>query len=414
MDRKAPGTLDDAERVVEHVAQVVVQLGIGSGCLGAAEQRLEHPDERLRRALEVDDLAGEREDTPGDAFVAVEELLLDLVDVVLEAQDDWRVAVDDLVEDRVQHRFGSHREELGGGCLEPAPHGGEVGRLRMPEGHDEVGAHEDVELADLDLFGRLEVARRPQHDEQGVVVAFELCPLVARERIFHRERVQSEFGCHGAHFFGSRAVPPAPGHPAKILHDLVGLRPAGRFFSASSADVHGVVDQAMVFTSIARVEAMPEGAGASRSGGARTHARTAPPPRSRTISASRCRPPEASRWRGDYDSTSRSPAFLGVVGGRMGLVNHRSVAAESQLSASDRARTGRRTCEMQLSGHVGTPLARRAHNAMCVEHLRSGVPPSSRSLRRIRRAFSGGFVPQSSAASLREMLPFASTWFRII
>jgi hypothetical protein len=45
-------------------------------------------------------------------------------------------------------------------------------------GDDEVGAGEYMELAELDAFIGLDVARRSQNREQDVVVAFELRSLV--------------------------------------------------------------------------------------------------------------------------------------------------------------------------------------------------------------------------------------------
>jgi hypothetical protein len=57
-------------------------------------------------ALELDHLAGQLVDPPGYRGVALEQLILDLVDVVLQARDDGGVLIDDLVQDRVEHRLG--------------------------------------------------------------------------------------------------------------------------------------------------------------------------------------------------------------------------------------------------------------------------------------------------------------------
>ena len=66
-----------------------------------------------------------RRETSG---AAVEDVVLDLVDVVLEAGDDGRVVVDDAVHDRVQDRDGAAAQQVGA-RLEAAAH---RGRGRAP------------------------------------------------------------------------------------------------------------------------------------------------------------------------------------------------------------------------------------------------------------------------------------------
>ena len=68
----------------------------------------------------------------------------------------------------------------------------EIGRLAVSHGEDEVGADEDVHLAELDLLGVVEVARRAQDDEQRVAVALELRTLVGDDRVLDGELVQLE------------------------------------------------------------------------------------------------------------------------------------------------------------------------------------------------------------------------------
>ena len=75
----------------------------------------------------------------------------------------------------------------------------------MADGDEEVLADEDVQLAEVDLFRGVEVARRPQHDEESVAVALQLRTLVCFEGVLDRELVQvelvgqrTEFGCRGA------------------------------------------------------------------------------------------------------------------------------------------------------------------------------------------------------------------------
>ena len=76
-------------------------------------QLVEDRDERLGRALEADHLARELVDAPRDVRAAVEDVVLDLVDVVLDAGDDRRVVVDDAVHDRVQDRDRAAAQEVG-------------------------------------------------------------------------------------------------------------------------------------------------------------------------------------------------------------------------------------------------------------------------------------------------------------
>jgi len=70
--------------------------------------------------LELDDLPGQFVDPPGHRGVAVEQLVLDLVDVVLQTGDHRGVLVHHLVQDRVQHRLRTQRQQLRV-AFQPAP-----------------------------------------------------------------------------------------------------------------------------------------------------------------------------------------------------------------------------------------------------------------------------------------------------
>ena len=122
-----------------------------------AASAVDHAEQRPGGALELDDLAGQLVDAPGDARVAAEHLGLDLVDVVLQPGDDRGVAVDDRVEDRVQHRLGPAARAAPGRPPCRLAHGGQVGRLAVPDGDHEVGADEHVQLAE----------RRPPRRRRG-------------------------------------------------------------------------------------------------------------------------------------------------------------------------------------------------------------------------------------------------------
>ncbi len=52
----------------------------------------------------------------------------------------------------------------------PAAHRREA-RRAVPDGDHEVGAHEDVQFAEIDLLGRVQIAGRAQDDEECVAVA---------------------------------------------------------------------------------------------------------------------------------------------------------------------------------------------------------------------------------------------------
>ena len=127
-----------------------------------------------------------RRETPGDAGVAAEDLGLDLVDVGGQARDHRRVPVDDGVEDRVQHRLAAllQQRRL---ALQPPAHPREVRGLAVPHGDGEVPAEEQVQLAELHLLGRVEVARGLEDDEQRAAVALELRPLVGLDRVLDRQ-----------------------------------------------------------------------------------------------------------------------------------------------------------------------------------------------------------------------------------
>jgi hypothetical protein len=96
--------LDDADDVIVDVVQAALQLQVDLVLLEACFQAGDHVQQRADRALYPDHLTGQLVDPPGHRRVAREQLVLDLVDVVLQARYDRRVLVDDLVWDRVEYR----------------------------------------------------------------------------------------------------------------------------------------------------------------------------------------------------------------------------------------------------------------------------------------------------------------------
>ena len=162
-----------------------------------AASAVEHGQQRPGGPLELDHLAGQLVDASRDLRVAAEDLGLDLVDVVLQAGDHRRVAVDDAVEDRVEHRLGPAPSSSGSSSIRlrtAARSGAWLCRTVMHE----VRADEDVDLAELDLLDVVEVAGGAQHDEQGVAVALQLRPLVGDDGVLDRQLVQPELLGDGA------------------------------------------------------------------------------------------------------------------------------------------------------------------------------------------------------------------------
>ncbi|GAB4008748.1 hypothetical protein GCM10029992_65920 [Glycomyces albus] len=94
--------------------------------------------------------------------------------------------------------------------------------LGAADGDDEVRAREQVQLADLDLLGRVEVAGRAQDAEQGLAVAFELGALVAGQGVLDRERVEVERCCHGLDGGVVGPVEADPPHAAAGADQFVG------------------------------------------------------------------------------------------------------------------------------------------------------------------------------------------------
>ncbi len=85
------------------------------------------------------------------------------------------------------------REQLGI-LLHPSTHRSEVRGAAVADSEHEPASHEHVDLAELDLFLRVEVGCRAEHDEQCVAIALELRPLVRHDGVFDRELMESKFG----------------------------------------------------------------------------------------------------------------------------------------------------------------------------------------------------------------------------
>jgi hypothetical protein len=185
---EAVDLLLDPERVVLDVAQVAALLLVD---VRVADQVREHARQGLRRPLEQDHLPRELVDAPRHALVPAEDLVLDLVDVVLEPRDDRGVVVDHPVHDRVEHRDRAAPQQVGP-RLERLPDARQVGGPVVAHRDDEVGPREDVQLAELDGLGLVDVAGGAQHAEQGLAVPLQLRPLVRVDGVLDRQLVKPE------------------------------------------------------------------------------------------------------------------------------------------------------------------------------------------------------------------------------
>ena len=193
------------------------------------------------RALELDHLSGQLIDATGDGWAAAEDLILDLVDVVLEAGDDRLIAVDDVVDDRVRDRHRAPPEQVRA-RLEPPPHRPQLRRIAVAHGDDELRADEDRDLAEHDRLRLVHVAGRPQDDEERVPVALELRALMRLDGVLDRELVQVELARHRRELLLARLVEAQPGDCVAglaggvQLGEVVGLR------RTTAVAVDGAVD----------------------------------------------------------------------------------------------------------------------------------------------------------------------------
>jgi hypothetical protein len=124
--------------------------------------------------------------------LAGEDRPLHLLDVALVALHDGRVVVDDLVQDRPQHRRGPDLEQLRM-LLQTQPRPVELARDALPHGDHERRPDEDADLAELDLLARVVVPRGPEdHEGHVLLVVLDLRPEVVDLRVLDGQLVQAE------------------------------------------------------------------------------------------------------------------------------------------------------------------------------------------------------------------------------
>jgi len=129
---------------------------------------------------------------------AAEQLLLGRLEPRLELVEHREVAVDDVVDQRIQHKPGAATQELGL-ALGARADRRESDLGAMADGEDVIDADEDVDFADPDVVGavvELDQFGGVQHRKQRIAVFLDLRPLMSLARILDRELVQAELLRH--------------------------------------------------------------------------------------------------------------------------------------------------------------------------------------------------------------------------
>ena len=143
------------------------------------------------------------------AFVG-EHLLLDFLDVVVDALDDRLVVVHDLVDDRVAGRRRCRSRAAPARSSRPLRALVQRARLAVADRDHERAADEDVDLAGLDDLVGVDVAGRLEDHEQRVVVDLELRALVRLDRVLDRQLVKAELPAHRVELLGLGLEQPEP------------------------------------------------------------------------------------------------------------------------------------------------------------------------------------------------------------
>src|SRR3954453_17712546 len=199
----------DPHEVVVHVAEVVAHLRrdqVEVAAREAVDGRREGPD----RTLHLEHLALEAVDALRRVRGVVgEDLLLDLLDVDLEALHRRLVVVDDAVDDRVEHRAGPAAQEVGP-PLDRLADRVQIARVAVANGDDERRVDEEHDLAAADHLLAVDVAHGLQHDEQRLAVDLELRALVRLDRVLDGELVEVELARDGVELLRGRLVRAEP------------------------------------------------------------------------------------------------------------------------------------------------------------------------------------------------------------
>src|SRR5574337_2102062 len=186
---QAPDPRLDAPHMVEHVVKVGAHVLIerGQRKMGELVAHLVH---RPQHALEPDEFSAQRKEPADLAAVEkrVERPALGLQHVLLDRVDDRQVAVDDEVEDGVQHVIDAVFQERGR-SFEVMAKVRMGARRSVPDADDKSFADEDRGLAVGDLV--VDEMSGPRNDKKLVPVHVDLGELMGGERVLDRERMEA-------------------------------------------------------------------------------------------------------------------------------------------------------------------------------------------------------------------------------
>ncbi len=174
--------------MVLHVAEIDPRLGVDAGQF-LPRQLLRHFAHRPKHPLEADQLAPDGEDAVdlGPAEEAVDRLGFHRQHFFLQVFDQGDVAIDDVIEDRVEQVIDAMHQQARRLLQLLAQRGVRTGRP-MANADDVAVADEDGGFAIVDV--RLLQVRGTRDDEQLVVINVDLGQLVSLDRILYRQRVQ--------------------------------------------------------------------------------------------------------------------------------------------------------------------------------------------------------------------------------
>jgi hypothetical protein len=198
-----------AAGVIEHVAEIGARALVDARLLGLGKlgRDLLHPPGDV---LEPPELAAQAED-PADPRLIGETrdcVVLHLADHLLELVEQWRVAVDDEVEHRVEHEVGPFGEPLGH-RLELRAQREVCAFAAVTHGHQEIPAEQQCGLAVGDLVA-LAHRRGAGDDEQLVAEMLGLGRIALAQRVLDCERVQVVARLDVGHLVGGRVDQPDP------------------------------------------------------------------------------------------------------------------------------------------------------------------------------------------------------------
>ena len=171
---KGVGLICNAQQTVLNGAQIAAHLQVDVVRL-LLDETLQRPGQRLRGLVELDHLAGELVDSPGDVGMVLEDLDLDLVDVVREAVDHRDIVVHDAVHDRVEDRVRPLAEQFRP-ALEPPAHLYQLVRLAVRTVTMKSDPTKAWTSPNSTIFVLLDVAGGLDHHEERLAVALDLGP----------------------------------------------------------------------------------------------------------------------------------------------------------------------------------------------------------------------------------------------